>query len=191
MYRVNREENVPHLLCSAFPHLVSLKVESEWVEPVDFFQNLTQLQKVTHLSLENAAPYQFTFAALSRLTGLHMDNFTIANLEELQHVPRLRSLDLLGGPTDEDMHMLARLTTLTALEFDSTVEPAKVTCHLSSVIKLSSLQALQSMHCTVVDGSAYYSVTLIDVDEPTDADQDAFMVISLPNVPFALELHKW
>lgn len=173
MYRVNREENVPHLLCSAFPHLVSLKVETEWVEPVDFFQNLTQLQKLTHLSLENAAPYQFTFAALSRLTGLHMDNLTIANLEELQHVPRLRSLDLLGGPTDEDMHMLARLTTLTALEFDSTVEPAKVTCHLSSVIKLSSLQALQSMHCTVVDGSAYYSVTLIDVDEPADQDQDA------------------
>ena len=47
------------------------------------------------------------------------------------------------------------------------------------------------MHCTIVDGSAHYSVTLIDVDEPADAEQDAFMVISLPNVPFALELHKW
>ena len=191
VYEVDWEENVPPLLCSAFPHLVSLKVKTEWVEPMDFFQHLTQLQNLIHLSLETAAPYQFTFAALSRLTSLHMDNFTSADLEGLQHLPRLRTLDLLGDPTDEDMHMLARLTTLTALQFHTHVEPEEVTCHVSSVIKLSSLQALQSMHCTIVDGSAHYSVTLIDVDEPADAEQDAFMVISLPNVPFALELHKW
>ncbi len=189
MYGVNWEENVPHLLCSAFPHLFSLKVETEWVEPMDFFQHLTQLQKLTHLSLETAIPYQFTFAALSRLTSLHMDNFTSANLEGLQHLPRLSNLDLLGDPTDEDMHMLARLTTLTALQFHANVEPEDVTCHLSSVIKLSSLQALQSLHCTIADGRAHYSVNLFDVDESADAD--AFMVISLPNVPFAFELHKW
>ena len=142
VYEVDWEENVPPLLCSAFPHLVSLKVETEWVEPMDFFQHLTQLQNLIHLSLETAAPYQFTFAALSRLTSLHMDNFTSADLEGLQHLPRLRTLDLLGDPTDEDMHMLARLTTLTALQFHTHVEPEEVTCHVSSVIKLSSLQAL-------------------------------------------------
>ena len=188
IYEVNWEENVPHLVCSAFPHLVSLKVETEWVEPMEFFQHLTQLQSLTSLSLETAAPHESTFAALSRLTSLHMDNFTSADLEGLQHLPRLRTLDLLGDPTDEDMHMLAKLTTLTALEFH-TVDPMDVTCHLSSVIKLSSLQALQTMHCAIADGSALYSVTLID--KRADAEQDAFMVISLPNVPFALELHKW
>ena len=48
VYEVDWEENVPPLLCSAFPHLVSLKVETEWVEPMDFFQHLTQLQTISH-----------------------------------------------------------------------------------------------------------------------------------------------
>ncbi|DBB00329.1 TPA: hypothetical protein ACH3X1_014152 [Trebouxia sp. C0004] len=99
-----------------------------------------------------------------------------------------QTVDLLGHPADEDTHMLARLTTLTALEIHS-VDQEDITCHLSSVIKLSSLEALQYMHCAIVDDSAHYSVALID--KPADAEEDAFMVISLPNVSFALEVHMW
>ena len=56
------------------------------------------------------------------------------NLEALQHLLRLGDLDLLGHPTDEGVHMLARLTTLTAqIESNS---PEDVSCQLPSVIKL-------------------------------------------------------
>ncbi len=103
------------------------------------------------------------------------------NLEALQQLLQLRDLDLLGDPTDEHIYMLARLTTLTALQIEST-SPEFVKCHLSSVIKLFSLKALKTLHCEAVDDSAHYSVTLRE--EPTYADEDIFMIISLPNSPF-------
>ena len=189
MYCMNWEETLPHLSRSDFPHLLSLKVETEWDEPRQTFQHLTQLQSLKHLSLATAAPHEFTFAALSRLTSLHMDQFSNANLEALQHLRRLRDLDLLGHPTDEELHMLARLTTLTALQIEST-SPEYIKCHLSSVIKLSSLKALKIMHCEVVDDSAHYSVTLHE--EPTYfANEDIFMISSLPNSPFVFKVYMW
>jgi hypothetical protein len=144
-YCTNWEESLPHLSCSDFPHLVSLKVATEGNEPRQTFQHLTHLQSLRHLSLATAVPHDFAFAALSRLTSLHMDQFSNANLEALQHLSQLRDLELLGYPTDEHLHMLARLTTLTALQLES-FGAEYVTCHLSSVIKLSSLEALQVMH---------------------------------------------
>jgi len=186
MYCMNWEETLPHLSRSDFPHLLSLKVETEWDEPRQTFQHLTQLQSLKHLSLATAAPHAFNFAALSELTSLHLDQCSNANLEALQHLAQLSDLDLLGDPTDEDMHMLARLTTLTALLIES-ISPEYISCHLSSVIKLSSLKALKIMHCEVVDDSAHYYVTL--KEEPTYADEDIFMVISLPNSPFIFEVH--
>ena len=156
--------------------------DSEWDEPRQTFQHLAQLQTLEHLSLGTAAPHEFTFAALSRLTSLHMDQCRNANLEALQHLLRLRDLDLLGYPTDENLHMLARLTTLTALQIES-ISPEYINCHLSSVIKLSSLQALKALYCDAVDDSAHYYVTL--KEGPTFADEDLFMIISLPNSPLA------
>lgn len=117
-----------------------------------------------------------------------MDQFSSANLEAMQHLPELSNLDLLGHPTDEHMHMLARLTTLTALEIES-ISPEDVNCHLSSVLKLSSLEALQTMHSEVVDYSAHYVVTLIG--KPTRAGEDAVMVISVPNSSFVLAVYTW
>ena len=184
-YCMRWEETLPQIPCSDFPYLVSLKVETQWDEPRHTFQYLSQLQNLKHLSLATATPHDFKFATLSRLTSLHMDQFSNANLEALQHLLRLRDLDLLGYPTDEDVHMLARLTTLTALQIESN-SPEDVSCHLSSVIKLSSLEALQTMHCQVVDDGAHYMVTLID--KSTDAPEDAFMVISVPNSSFVLEV---
>ncbi len=184
-YCMNWEEALSRLPCSDFPHLVSLKVGTEWDEPRHTFQYLTKLQNLKHLSLATAAPHAFNFAALSELTSLHLDQFSNADLEALQHLTQLSDLDLLSDPTDEDMHMLAKLTTLTTLQIEG-FGAEYVTCHLSSVIKLSSLEALQVMHCGVVDDGAHYTVTLID--ESTDAQEDAFMVISVPNSYFVLEV---
>jgi len=57
---------------------------------------------------------------------------------------------------------------------------------LSSVIKLSSLEALQILHCEVLDNGPHYVITLID--EATDAHEDAFMVILVPTSSFVLEV---
>ena len=184
-YCMKLEEALPCLPCSNFPHLVSLKVGTEWDEPRHTFHYLTQLQNLKHLFLATAAPHAFDFAALSELTSLHLDQCSNANLEALQHLAQLSDLDLLGDPTDEDMHMPAKLTTLTSLHIES-FGAEHVTCHLSSVIKLSSLEALQILHCEVLDNGPHYVITLID--EATDAHEDAFMVILVPTSSFVLEV---
>lgn len=188
MYCMNWEETLPHLSCSDFPHLVSVTVATEGNEPRQTFEHLTQLQSLKHLSLATAAPHDFTFAALSRLTSLHMDQISNAHLEALQHLLRLRDLELVGYPTDKDLHMLARLTTLTALQLES-ITPEYINCHLSSVIKLSSLQALKTMYCDVVDDSAHYYVTL--KEDPEFVGEDIFMIISWPNSPLVFEVSMW
>ena len=179
-----KEDEVPHLPCTDFSRLTSLQVETEWQEPQDTFLHLTQLQTLRHLSLCTAPPSGFHYAALSLLTSLHMDRFDLENLELLQELPQLVDLDLLGHPSDAEILMLANLTNLTALMVES-IDYTKLKCHLSSVVKLSSLVNLESLHCELVDGDAHYHVhVMFDV---TDA-VEAHMIVSIPDAPFYFAL---
>ena len=175
---------VPHLPCTDFSRLTCLKVQTEWQEPPDAFLYLTQLQALRHLSLCTAEPSGFHYAALSLLTSLHMDNFDLENLEGLQQLPQLVDLDLLGHPSDAEILMLADLTKLTALVVES-INFAELQCHLSSVVKLSSLVNLESLDCELVDGNAYYHVyVVLDVADASEAQ----MEVSIPDAPFHFAL---
>ena len=178
------EQEAPHLPCTSFSSLTSLKVDTEWQEPSDTFLYLSQLQTLRHLSLCTAAPSKFNFAALSLLTSLRMDNFEVENLEALQELPQLMELDLLGNPSDADVLMLANLTQLTAIEFDPLSIPG-AKCHLSSIVMLSSLVNLEFLHCDLVDNGAEYAVQIAhDAADQTGAR----MVVSMPNAPFNFAL---
>ena len=67
-------KTVPHLLCANFSRLTSLKVSTNWQEPTDTFQYLTQLQSLKELSMRTATPKKFDYAALTRMTSFQMDN---------------------------------------------------------------------------------------------------------------------
>lgn len=177
------EEEVPHLPCTEFPRLTSLEVGTEWHEPPDTFLYLTQLQTLRQLSL-STVPSSFNYAALPLLTRLHLDNFTTENLEVLQELPQLMNLTLRSPASDADILLLANLTKLTALHIVPIVY-VNITCHLSSVLMLSSLVNLESLRCEVEDGSAYYTVDT--VPDPANAR----MVVSIPDAPFAFPLFAW
>ena len=177
------EEEEVHLPCTDFSRLTSLEVETEWQEPPDTFLYLTQLQTLRHLSLCTAAPSGVNYAALSLLMDLHMDNFDLENLEALQELPQLVDLDLLGHPSDAEILMLAKLTKLTSLHMEY-INPAQLSCHLSSVVMLSSLVNLETLRCDLVDGSAHYVVsTTSDPGVPR-------MVVSIPGASFDFALFQ-
>ena len=177
------EEEVPHLPCTDFSRLTSLEVDTAWQEPPDMLLYLTQLQTLRHLSL-STVPSSFNYAALSLLTPLHIDNFTTENLEVLQELPKLMNLTLRSPASDTDILLLANLTTLTVLRIMPIVY-VNITCHLSSVLMLSSLVNLESLRCEVGDGSAHYTVDT--VSDPANAR----MVVSIPDAPFAFPLFHW
>ena len=161
-------------------------METDFQEPPDTFLYLTQLQTLRQLFLFTAAPSGFNYAALSLLTCLHMHNIDQENLEALQELPQLMDLGLLGHPSDAEILMLANLTKLTSLYIDF-INPAQLSCHLSSVVMLSSLVNLESLHCDLVDGSAHYTVYTGDTEKNL---ANARMVVSILGASFDFVLFE-
>ena len=156
--------DVPQLPCAYFSRLTSLKVSTAYEKPGETFQYLSQLQKLKNLSLGTAAPKNVNYPALSRLTSLQMDNADVENLEALQQLPKLRQLELSGHPTDTEILMVANVTQLTDLYIEA-INHEDVTCHLSSVVMLTSLVNRKSLNCDIVDGSAHYSICMLTMED--------------------------
>ena len=94
---------------------------------------------------------------------------------------RLKDLGLVAHPTDEDSRMLARLTTLLDIKHQFRV------CQLPYLFcdKAVFSEGSSNFYCNVVDDSAHYH------ENPTHADADIFMIISLPKSPLCFEVYMW
>lgn len=99
---------------------------------------------------------------------------------EMQQLPHLIHLKFSGHPSDAEMLMIAILTQLTALNIKSSTYD-QIQCHLSSVVKLTSLVHLELLDCHLVDGSAHYT------SDPADVEEDE-LVVSTYGAPFAFAL---